>query len=66
MRNRAPGCTAPALAAVQEFFLGRKIWILNQKKKETQGRNVLIIHGSFGVTLVTLAKVRLHFSVAAG
>jgi cytochrome b561 len=37
-----------------------------EPKEETQGRNVWIIHGSFGVTLVTLAKVRLHFSVAAG
>lgn len=40
---------------------------LEPEEEETQGRNVWIIHGSFGVTLVTLAiKVRLHFSVAAG
>ena len=38
-----------------------------KKKHKDTGRNVWIIHGSFEVTLVTLAtKMRLHFSLAAG
>ena len=65
--QQSPGVhsTSPGSCSVG-VFLGRNIWILNQKKKETQGSNVWIIHDSFGVTLVTAIKVRLHFSVAAG
>ena len=47
--QQSPGVhsTSPGSCSVG-VFLGRNIWILNQKKKETQGSNVWIIHDSFG------------------